>query len=172
MEYQALNLTPWLHGSFWVAVAVVIFAFLAGRPIVAAITGMLDARTKAVQAALDEAAQLKVEAEVILAQAKAAQAQALIDAQAILESAHESAERLAAELATSAKNAAKWRERMALERIAAAEAAAVHDVRAAAIDIATAASSALLRDNFDAKADAAILDQAILGVPAALRQTL
>ncbi|HQT47730.1 MAG: F0F1 ATP synthase subunit B [Acidocella sp. 20-63-7] len=172
MEYQALNLSPWQHGSFWVAVAVVIFAVIAGQKILSAISGLLDARTKSVQDALDEAAQLKVEAEVILAQAKAAQAQAAEDAKQIIASAQAEAERMAAELAAEAQATAVRRERMALERIAAAEASAVNEVRAAAIDIATAASAAMLRDNFSAAADAVMIDQAIAGVPAALRQTI
>jgi len=172
MEYQAFHAVPWQHGSFWVFIAIVIFALLAGGKVMATINGMLDARGKSVRDAVDEAARLKAEAQAILEEAKAAQAQAVEDAKEILESAHAAAERMAAELAAEAKAASKWRERMALERIAAAEASAVADVRAAAIDIATAASATILRDNFGADADAAMLDQAIAGVPGALRQTV
>ena len=172
MEYQAFHATPWQHGSFWVFIAIVLFALLAGRAIAGAITKMLDARTDSVRAALDEAAKLKAEAEAMLENAKAAQAQAIEDAKNILESARAGAERMAADLAADAKAAAKWRERMALERIAAAEASAVKDVRAAAIDIATAAAQAILREDFGASADAAMVDAAIAGVPAALRQSV
>ena len=70
MEYEAFTSQFWAHGTFWVFVAVVIFATIAGRRVLSAAGGMLDARTKAVQAALDEAAQLKAEAEAILAAAK------------------------------------------------------------------------------------------------------
>src|ERR1700734_1648374 len=172
MEYQAFNSNFWAHGSFWVFVAVVIFAVLAGRKVVGALVGMLDARTKQVQDALDEAAQLKAEAEAMLREAQAAQAQAVKDAEQILASAAAEAARMAAALAADAEATAKRRERMAMERIAAAEAAAVKDVRAAAIDIATAASARLLHDNFGGAADAAMIDQSIAGVPAALRQTV
>ncbi len=79
---------------------------------------------------------------------------------------------MAAELAAEAKALTERRERMALERIAAAEAGAVKDVRAAAIDIAAAASAQLLRETFDAQADAAMVDHAIAGVPAALRRAV
>jgi len=172
MEYQALHPQPWLHGSFWVFVAIIVFAVFAGRKILDAINGMLDARTQSVRDALDEAARLKAEAEAMLEAAKAAQAQAIQDAKDILETAQAGAARMAAELAADAKTAAKWRERMALERIAAAEANAVKDVRAAAIDIATAAATAILREQFSAEADAAMIDHAIAGVPAALRQAV
>jgi F-type H+-transporting ATPase subunit b len=172
MEYQALHAVPWQHGSFWVFIAIVIFAFLAGGKIMGSINGMLDARSQSVRDSVDEAARLKAEAQAMLAEAKAAQAQAVEDAKHILESAHAAAERMTADLAAEAKAASKWRERMALERIAAAEASAVNDVRAAAIDIATAASAAILRDSFGAQADAAMLDQAIAVVPGALRQSV
>jgi F-type H+-transporting ATPase subunit b len=172
MEYQALHVTPWQHGSFWVFIAIVIFAGLVGRKLIAAIAGMLDVRTQSVRDALEEAAQLKAEAEAILKDAKARQIQAAEDAKQILDSAKAEAARLSAELAEEAQATARRRERLALERIAAAEASAVKDVRAAAIDIATAASAALLRENFGADADAAIINQAIAGVPGALRQAI
>jgi F-type H+-transporting ATPase subunit b len=172
MNYDAIHRIPWMHGSFWVFVAIIIFAVLAGRQIAAYVTGMLDARTRQVQEALDEAARLRAEAEAMLADAKAAQEQAKEDARTMIENAQIVAARLASDLAADARSAAKWRERMALERIAAAEASAVHEVRAAAIDIATAASEAVLREHFSAEADAAMVDAGIAGVPPALRSVI
>lgn len=159
----------YLHGSFWVFVAVVIFALLAGRQISRAIAAMLDERTAGVSAALAEAAQLKAEAEAILADAKARQKQAEDDAKKILETAHVEAANLAAALAVEAEAAAKRRERMAIDRIAAAEASALAEIRAAAIDVATAASTALLADTLGPEADAALIDKAIAAAPVALR---
>lgn len=159
----------YLHGSFWVFVAVVIFALLAGRQISRFIAAMLDERTAGVSAALAEAAQLKTEAEAILADAKARQKQAEDDAKKILETAHVEAANLAAALAVEAEAAAKRRERMAIDRIAAAEASALAEIRAAAIDVATAASTALLADTLGPEADAALIDKAIAAAPAALR---
>lgn len=159
----------YLHGSFWVLIAVAIFALVAGRQISRAIGAMLDERGAAVSAALAEASQLKTEAQAILADAKKRQAQAELDAKAILETAHVEAASLAASLAAEAEASAKRREKMALERIAAAEASAVAEIRATAIDIATAASAALLADTFGPQADAALIDRAIAAAPAAFR---
>ena len=169
MEYEAFTSQFWAHGTFWVFVAVVIFATIAGRRVLSAAGGVLDARTKAVQAALDEAAQLKAEAEAILAAAKQKQAQAIEDAQRILATAHAEAQRLAAELAAEAEATAKRRERLAMDRIQAAEAAAVKEVRAAAIDIATAASAAILRDTVSNDTDSGLIDHAIVALPKAMR---
>jgi F-type H+-transporting ATPase subunit b len=159
----------YLHGSFWVLVAVVIFALVAGRQISRVIAAMLDERGASVSAALAEAAQLKTEAEAMLADARKRQAQAEEDAKSILATAHVEAASLAASLAAEAEASAKRREKMAIERIAAAEASAVAEIRATAIDIATAASTALLADTFGTEADAPLLDKAIAAAPAALR---
>jgi F-type H+-transporting ATPase subunit b len=159
----------YLHGSFWVFIALIIFALVAGRQISRLIGGLLDERAAAVSAALIEALQLKTEAEAILAAARKRQIQAELDAKSILETAHVEAASLAAAFAADAEASAKRREQMALERIAAAEASAVAEIRATAIDIATAASAALLADTFGPQADAALLDRAIAAAPAALR---
>ncbi|MDE8346874.1 MAG: F0F1 ATP synthase subunit B [Acidocella sp.] len=172
MQYEAMSAVPWAHGAFWVFIAIVIFAGLAGRKIAKALTNMLDARTEGVRLALDEAAALKREAEAMLAEAKAAQAQARKDAADILAYARAEAARITAALAAEAQASAARRERMALERIGAAEAQALVDVRNVAIDIATAASAAMLRDGLDSGADAAMIDHAIAGIPAALRQPI
>ena len=170
MNYGAFTgVVFYAHPSFWVAVAVVIFAIVAGRQIARVIAAMLDDRTAAVQTALAEAAQLKAEAEAMLAAAKTRQAQAEEDAKQILATAHVEAASLAASLAADAEATAKRRERMAIERIAAAEASAVAEIRATAIDIATTASKALLADTFGAEADAALIDRAISAAPSALR---
>jgi F-type H+-transporting ATPase subunit b len=171
MEYQAFHAVPWQHGSFWVLVAIVIFVGLAGRKILGAINKMLDDRANEVRAALDEAAALKAEAEAILEDAKKRQVQAAKDAKLILASAKDEAARMAAELAADAQANIKRRERMAFERIAAAEATAIRDVRAAAIDIATTAAASVLRESVSPADDSPLIDHAITGVPAALRQT-
>ena len=75
------------HGSFWVFIALVIFALAAGRQIARLIGAMLDERGASVSAALAEASQLKAEAEAMLAEARKRQAQAETDAKASLETA-------------------------------------------------------------------------------------
>jgi F-type H+-transporting ATPase subunit b len=172
MEYQAFHAVPWAHGSFWVAVAIIIFAGLFARKIITALAGMLDARTAAVRASLNEAAALKAEAEALLADAQARQAQAVADARQIIESAQAEAAKISADLASEARAVAKRRERLALDRVAAAEKAALQEVRSMAIDVATAAAAQLLRSGFAAETEPAMIDHAIAGIPAALRQSV
>ena len=170
MEYHALIAHFWTDGTFWVAVAVVLFFIFIWKKLIRAILNILDARTKAIQEALDEAEKLKLEAEAMLADAKRKQAQANEDAKHILSTAHAEAQRLAAEIAAAAEASAHRREQMALDRIKAAEAAALREVRNVAIDTATAAAAAFLHDRVDDNIDADFIDQAIGGTASALRR--
>jgi len=172
MEYQNLHVIPWQHGAFWVTVAIIIFLVLFGKKIVVPVTGMLDARTASVRAALDEAAALRAEAEAMLADAKARQAQAIADAEKIRENAKAEAARTAAEYAKEARAITRRRERLALDRIAAAEKAALQEVRSVAIDVATTAAAILLHDGFAEDTRAAMIDQSIAAIPSALRQAV
>lgn len=161
--------------SFWsdprsfVALAFVIFFVIFGRKIWGVLTGMLDKRAAEVRAELAEAQRLRQEAEAMLRAANQQRAEAIADAQALLIGAKGEAIRLAAAAGAEAEASAKRRERMAMDRIAAAEKAAIDDVRMIAADIATTAARDIIRDGLSAEADAALVDRAITGLPAALR---
>lgn len=152
----------------WVFLAFVVFFVLFGKMLWVAIRDILDRRAALVRAELDEAERLRREAEAILADAKQRREAAIADAQRLLEGAKHEAERLTAAAAAEAEAAAKRREQMALDRIAAAEKAAVDQVRLTAAQIATAASERVIRDGLTPAADAALIDRAISGLPAAL----
>ena len=105
----------------WVAVAFVIFFVLFGARLWKALAGMLDQRTAAIRAELDEASRLRREAEAMLADASKRREAALTEARLLLEGARAEAARLAQAAAAEAAAAAGRREKMALDRIAAAE---------------------------------------------------
>lgn len=161
--------------SFWsdprsfVALAFVIFFAIFGRKIWGVLTAMLDKRADEVRTELAEAQRLRQEAEAMLRSANQQREAAIADAQALLTGAKAEAVRLAAAAAADAEASAKRREQMAMDRIAAAEKAAVDDVRMIAADIATTAARDIIRDGLSAEADAALVDRAITGLPAALR---
>jgi F-type H+-transporting ATPase subunit b len=167
MQYESLMSIPWSHGTFWVFIAVVIFAVLFGRKIVTPIMGALDQRAVTVRQSLDEASRLKVEAEAMLADARQKRAEAIAEAKDILERAKAEATRLAADLAAEAEQRAKARERMVQERIEAAQASAVAEVRNTAVDVAIAATAEALRKGLSSGQDAALVDHAIAEVPTA-----
>lgn len=156
------------YPPFWVAVAFVIFFVLFGGKLWKALTAILDKRSDMVRSELAEAQRLRREAEAMLQDASVKREAALDYARKLLEGAKVEAARLAAEAAAEAGASATRREQMAYQRINAAEKAAVDDVRISAADIATQAASRVIRDHLGAEADAALLDHAIAGLPAAL----
>jgi F-type H+-transporting ATPase subunit b len=152
----------------WVAAAFVIFFVVFGSRLSKALTGLLDNRTKAVRAELDEASRLRREAEAMLAEATTQRAAALAEANALLEGARAEAARLAVAAAEEARAAAGRREKMALDRIAAAEKAAVDEVRITAADVACVAAAQVIREGLTPEADGVLIDHAITGLSAAL----
>ena len=126
--------TAWgLDASGWVALAMVaVFALLIWKKVPSAIGRSLDKKIDAIRQQLDEAAQLRAEADSIVSRAEA-------DAAALVER----------------------RTRMAEDKIAAAERAAVDEVRARAAAAAAAAAEQLIRERMDASADKAMVDSTI-----------
>ena len=155
--------------KFWVAMSFVLFVLLVGKTAWRAITKMLDGRTARIRAELDEAVTLRAQAEAMMAQAEKDRASAQAEAEAMLARARAEAQRRAAAAAAEAEGAAKRHERMTMDRIAAAEAGAVAEVRAAAAALAATAAREVIASQHTADADALRVDQAIQGIPGALR---
>ena len=159
----------WTQSRTWVAIAFFLFFILFGKKLWAAVAGMLDSRADAVRRELAEAAQLREEAEQMLANARQEREQALTEAKALVEGAKAEAERVAAAAAEEARAAAHRREQMALDRIAAAEKAAVDEVRVTAAEVATVAARDVIAQGLSPDTDARLIDNSIARVPAALR---
>ena len=162
------------HESFfgnpraWIGLAFFIFYAIFGRKLWAAITGMLDRRAASIRSELAEAARLRVEAEAMLEDAQAQREQAAKDVQSLLDNAHAEAANVAEAARKEAADTATRRGWMAMDRIGAAEKAAVTEIRQAAAEIAAKAAEQLLAQGFGADQDAALVDRAIQGLPAAL----
>ncbi|MCW8308311.1 F0F1 ATP synthase subunit B [Acidiphilium sp. PA] len=170
MQYEAMHGVFWIKGTFWVTVAVLIFLGFFGRKLINAIISMLDRRSQAIQQELDEAAQLRLEAERMLKDAEARREAAIAQAADMVALAGREAERLAAELLAEAEASARRREQMAKARIAAAETAAIAEVRQAAANLAVKAAERILAETIDGEHDRSLVDQAINDLPAALRK--
>ena len=152
----------------WVGIAFLVFFLIFGAKIGKALNAMLDRRSAAIRAELEEAARLRTEAEAMLRSAQARREAALREAEEVLARARVDAARLTEAARQEAEHASLRRERLALDRIAAAEKAAVTQVRQAAADIASRAAGQVIANGFGAEADATLVNQAISGLPAAL----
>lgn len=133
------------EAEFWVAVAFVLF--LLGLVRVGAhrtVFGALDDRRARVQAELDEARRLRLEAEALLAEYKRRQKEAEQEAQALIRSAEAEGERLQAEARAKVEEFVARRTKMAENKIAQAEAQALAEVRGAAAEAACAAAEKIL----------------------------
>lgn len=157
------------HGVFWVTVAFFVFVALFGGRLWKMLTKLLDLRIESIRNQLAEAAQLRAEAEAMLADAAARQQAALADAKLVLERAHTEAARLAEQLAVEATAAAARRERMAVDRIAAAEQAVVTELRQAAISLATDSVAHALSRSVTAEVDSGLIERGIAQLGPAMR---
>ena len=144
-------------------VALVAFILFFGVVIFFKVPGLiltsLDNRSQAIAKELHDARRLREEAEALLAQYKAKQAQAEADAQTIVAHAKEQAEALGEEIRAQMQAAMARREQQAKDRIAQAEQKAADDVRAAAAEAAIAAAERLLRQRMTPEAQARLVAQ-------------
>ena len=157
-----------LDATAWVALAMLaVFAILIWKKVPAAIGKALDRKIAVIRQQLDEAAQLRAEAEALRSEYEAKAAAADAERETLLERARHEAEGIVRQAEANAASLVERRTRMAEDKIAAAERAAVDEVRAKAASAAAAAAERLIREQLDANADKAMVDRAIadLGRP-------
>lgn len=151
-----------MDATMWVALAMLLVIGLAvWKKVPALIGGMLDKQIDAIKAQLDQATNLRREAEAIKAEYEAKAKAAEADAAAMRASAEEEAKAIVAKAKVDATALIERRGKAAEEKIAAAERAAIADVRAKAAATATAAAAALIGDLHGKAADKALVDGTI-----------
>ncbi|MEO6580169.1 MAG: hypothetical protein ABIN83_03335 [Sphingomicrobium sp.] len=160
-EPTAFGLTP----GGWVALAMlVVFAVMIWQKVPAAIGKALDGKIAEIRAQLDEAKQLRAEAEALKAEYQAKSAAADGEAAALVERAKAESKAIVAKAKKDAETLVERRTQMAEAKIAAEERAAIDEVRAVAAKAATAAATRLIAERSDPKSDKAIVDEAIAGL--------
>jgi F-type H+-transporting ATPase subunit b len=164
-EHHAEPTAFGLDAPGWIALAMVaVLAVLIWKRVPTIIGGMLDKKIAGIRAQLDEAAQLRADAEALKAEYEAKAAQADAEAATMLDRARTEAQGIVAQAETDAAALVERRARMAEDKIAAAERAALEEVRAKAASAAAAAAEALIRDKLDAAADKPMVDATIAGL--------
>ncbi len=153
-----------MDATFWVGAAFVLFVgILVYLKVPGMLTGALDERAKKISEDLDQARELREEAQVLLATYQRKQRDALKEAEEIIAHAKEEAMREAKQAEKKLEEAIARRQQAALNKIALAEAQAENEVRDTAIEIAIAAATAVVAqqvrgDRADALVDTAIQD--------------
>lgn len=161
-EPELWGLAPFQVVSVSMAVLLLIAFF--GAKVHKTITGGLDNKIAAIKEQLDEAKQLRAEAEALRKEYADKIAGAEKDAEAMLTNAQHEADAILEKAETDSKAMVERRQRMAEDKIAAAEREAVEDVRNRAVNAATLASRKLIADKHDAEADKSLADQVIAGI--------
>lgn len=155
--------------TFWVAVSFVLFVALIAKMVWQKATVALDARADEIRQRLEEAQNLREEAQAAKANYQRLQRDALKEAEAILAHAREEAKRMREEAGSKLEASLARREQLAVEKIAAAEAKALQDVREQMVDLAVAATRQLIESNIDDKVCGRLIDDAVSEIPVRLQ---
>lgn len=154
-----------LDATVWVSIAMAVFVvILLVKKVPALITRGLDGQIAAIRQRLDEAKQLRAEAEALRDEYARKIAGAEAEAQAMIDHADEEAKLVLAKAEADAKDLTKRRQKMAEDKIGAAERAAVQAIRAKAAEAATKAAATIIAQKHDAGADKALVDSTIAGL--------
>ncbi|MDQ0313940.1 F0F1 ATP synthase subunit B [Amorphus orientalis] len=136
-----------LDASFWALVGLIIFFVIMiyyGVP--GMITRSLDGRAERIQKELDEARQLREEAQALLAEYQRKRREAEEEAEQIVSDAKAEAERMTEEANAKLEDMIARRTKAAEDKISQAENQAIAEVRAKAADLAIAASERILSE--------------------------
>ena len=147
--------------SFVALAMIAVFALMIWKKVPGAIGKALDGKIAEIRDQLDEAKTLRAEAEALKQEYEAKAAAADGEAAAMVERAKVESRAIVAKAKKDAEALVERRTQMAESKIAAEERAAIDEVRAVAAKAATAAATKLITERRDAKADKALVDEAI-----------
>lgn len=164
-EHVAAPTALGFNDTGWVGIAaLVVLIGMVIYKVPAAIAGMLDGRITDIRRQLDEATQLRREAEALRDEYVAKSRSAEADAAAMRDNAHHEASAIIAKAKADTEALMDRRARMAEDKIHAAERQALAEVRATTAHAAAAAAAAIMAERLDAGADRPLVDRAIAGV--------
>ena len=148
--------------TFFVGLAFVIFiGILIYYKVPGMLTKGLDDRAERIRKDLDEARELKEEAQSLLATYERKQRDAMQEAEAMIAHAEVEAKREQEIAAAKLQESLARREQLAVEKIALAEAQAQKEVREAAVQVAVAAASEVIAGQLKGDKATEMVDQAI-----------
>lgn len=141
-----------MDATFWALVALIIFlAILAYLKVPAKVNESLDGRADRIRKELNEARELREEAQQVLAEYQRKRGEAEEEAKEIVASARREAKAIVADAKQKTEEYVARRTALAEQKITQAERDAVNEVRSRAVDIAVAAAGDILDDKVDTK---------------------
>jgi F-type H+-transporting ATPase subunit b len=150
---------------FFISLAmVVIIVGLIWKKVPDAIGKALDSKIDVIRQQLAEAETLRKDAEALKTEYEKKAKAADKEAASIVERARHEADTIVAQAKENAEALVERRQRIAEDKIAAEERAAVDKLRATAADAAREAAARIIRERVDAKADEALVGDAIKSI--------
>jgi F-type H+-transporting ATPase subunit b len=159
MTFGFMTPPMWVALSMTVLIGIAIYL-----KVPAMLTSGLDASIGEIKKQLDEAKALRADAEALRKEYADKIANAEKDAAAMLDHARHEAEAIVAKAQADTAAVIGRREKMAEDKIAAAERGAIADLRNKAAEAAAVAARSIIADKHNAKADKALVDEAIAGI--------
>ena len=153
---------------FWEVLAFLIFVGALFKPARENILGLLDKRIATIRSEIEEAENLREQAQSTLANFQRDQRDVAEKAQEILAHAKEEAARLQEQGLKNLETALERRQHMAEESIRQAELEAVREIRSRAVELAVASAAKVLSENIDAAKANALIERAVTDLPAKL----
>ena len=154
-----------MDATFWAFIALVIFlGILIYMKVPGRILAGLDDRADTIKKDLDDARQMREEAQALLADYQRRQREAESEAEAIVDAAKKEAKALAADAKAKLEDFVTRRTQAAEDKIAQAEAQAVAEVRARATEVAVGAAVDLLTQQMSGKTGEDLISQSIQDV--------
>ena len=150
------------NAEFFVALSFLIFLGLAiylGLP--RAVISTLDKRSKDIEDELDEARNLREEAQKILAKEKKALDKADKEIEILIKKANKQVEELTKKAEENLKQDIKRKKQSAEFKIEQAKIEAINDVRRKVSDLSFQITEKYLKENLDAKASKTLIDESI-----------
>jgi F-type H+-transporting ATPase subunit b len=160
-EASALYMGP----GGWVGLSMIaLIGIMLYLRVPALVAGALDKKIEGIKTMLDEAAELRKQAEALKAEYEKKIRRADEHAAELTAAAEEEAKAIVKKAKADATALIARRERMAEDKIGAAERAAIGELRARAANSAAAAARGLIAKKHDAAADKELVDKAISGI--------
>jgi len=148
--------------DFWEGLGlVIVLAFFVWWRVPAFLAAALDRRAEAIAKELEQASQIRKEAERVLLEYRQKASAAKSEAEHILRETKEEAERYAAEARAQLQVQMERRAKLAEQQIAQAEARAMLEIREAAANAAAAAAEKIIAATLDDARSRAMIDSSI-----------
>ncbi|HEX3945891.1 MAG TPA: hypothetical protein VHW69_17590 [Rhizomicrobium sp.] len=148
--------------DFWEGLGlVIVIAFFLWWRVPAFLAAALDRRAEAIAKELEQASQIRKEAERVLLEYRQKASAAKSEAEHILRETKEEAERYAAEARAQLQVQMERRAKLAEQQIAQAEARAMLEIREAAANAAAAAAEKIIAATLDDAKSRALIDSSI-----------